>query len=225
MADISLNDLASYWPLYRPEGPGFKPKFAYPIPDSEPLLPGVQTPQPTDGVPEPAPEHGGEQFRSLWIALMTGRDETFDQDGAHEPDSVVGTKGEGPLPGDADEDWRQPRLTAVGPLVDTWRPVVPALVGEFPPLPRPRGTTMWDVSADSCPGADVLIRGCTPQRVLPHVGTFSTEPIDSKPMVIVGGALMLPLFIEAAAAAFAAKGLFEGAAVALSWGRAVALAL
>lgn len=84
---------------------------------------------------------------------------------------------------------------------------------------------MWGVPVDSCPGADVLIRGCTPQRALPDVGTFSTEPIDSKPLVIAGGALMLPLLIETAAAALAAKGLFEGAAIALSWGRAVTLAL
>lgn len=82
---------------------------------------------------------------------------------------------------------------------------------------------IYDAPVDLCPGADVLIRGCTPPHTLQHVGEFSTEPVEAKMVLIGAGVLVaLALIAEAAAAAAAAlavKGIIEGAAVALSWGR------
>lgn len=72
--------------------------------------------------------------------------------------------------------------------------------------------------ADICPGADVLIRGCTPQRHIAPSYEWSTEPVPPTHVLALAGGLLVVVVAWEAIAAYGA------ASTTLEWVGAVAAA-
>lgn len=109
--------------------------------------------------------------------------------------------------------------------VRTQYPVGPSILKPKPRLPLFKPSFAYPVPSvekvvtDPCLGADVLIRGCTPQRRIALSYEWSTEPVPpTQVLLLAGGLLVVAVAWEVAAA-------YGAASTTLEWVGTVAAAL
>lgn len=152
------------------------------------------------------------------------------------PEAALAMMGVGASPGsgrkitwviETDEEGRhvyRPKIEAYALGMD-----VPAAAGSSDDRPVSEEAVAFGVAnIDFCEGADVLIRGCRPQRTLPKVYEYSTDVKEvQRQQLILGGILVAPAVVVYAipAGISALTGWGEGIAALLNGARPLAASL